>query len=86
MIDMVVWKRALLANMPFLTAGLLMKTIQYSEYVDTFRCKEIKITRQSDSLIQFDGESRRMGRELHISVIHKAVKVLVPEEFNLNIS
>ena len=86
MIDMVVWKRALLANMPFLTAGLLMKTIQYSEYVDTFRCKEIIITRQSDSLIQFDGESRRMGRELHISVIHKAVKVLVPEEFNLNIS
>lgn len=83
MIDMVVWKRALLANMPFLTAGLLMKTIQYSEYVDTFRCKEIIITRQNDSLIQFDGESRRMGRELHISVIHNAVKVLVPEEFNL---
>lgn len=83
MIDMVVWKRALLANLPLITAGLLMKTIQYSEFVDTFRCREITITRQSDSLIQFDGESRRMGKELHISVIPKAVKVLVPEEFNL---
>jgi YegS/Rv2252/BmrU family lipid kinase len=83
MIDMVIWKRALLANMPLITAGLLMKTIQYSEFVDTFRCKEITISRQSESLIQFDGESRRMGKELHISVIPKAVKVLVPDEFNL---
>ena len=83
LIDMVVWKRALLANLPLITAGLLMKTIQYSEFVDTFRCREITITRQSESLIQFDGESRRMGKELHISVIPKAVKVLVPEEFNL---
>jgi diacylglycerol kinase family enzyme len=83
MIDMVIWKRALLANMPLITAGLLMKTIQYSEFVDTFRCKEITISRQNESLIQFDGESRRMGKELHISVIPKAVKVLVPDEFNL---
>lgn len=83
MIDMVVWKRALLANMPLITAGLLMKTIQYSEFVDTFRCREITITRQAESLVQFDGESRLMGKELHISVIHNAVKVLVPEEFNL---
>ncbi len=83
MIDMVVWKRALLANMPLITAGLLMKTIQYSEFVDTFRCREVIITRQSESLVQFDGESRRMGKQLHISVIPNAVKVLVPEEFNL---
>ena len=84
MIDMVVWKRALLANLPLITAGLLMKTIQHSEFVDTFRCREVTITRQSESLIQFDGESRRMGKELRISVIPKAVKVLVPKEFNLN--
>ncbi len=83
MIDMVIWKRALFASMPLLTASLVLKTIQYSEFIDTFRCKEVIITRQNEGLIQFDGESRLMGKELVVSVIPKAVNVIVPAEFNL---
>ena len=83
MLDMVVWKRAPLVTMPILTAGLLMKTIQYSEFVDTFRCKEVKITRQSEGLIQFDGESRMMEQEISVSVLHHAVKAIVPGEFDI---
>lgn len=78
MIDMVVWKSAPLVSMPLLTAGLFFKTIQFSEFVDTYRCKDVHITRESDGLIQFDGESRTMGPEIHISVLHQAVKVIVP--------
>ncbi len=80
MIDMVVWKRAPLVAMPALTAGLFLKTIQYSEYIDTYRCKEVKISRQSEGLIQFDGESRSMGKEITVSVLPHAVKAIVPNE------
>ncbi len=83
MIDMVVWKRAPLATMPILTAGLFLKTIQYSEFVDTFRCREVKITRQNAGLIQFDGESRMMGTEIVVSVIPDAVSTIVSEELDL---
>lgn len=80
MLDMVVWKRAPLATMPMLTAGLLLKTIQYSEFVDTFRCREVRITRQGEGLIQFDGESRVMGEEIVVGVLPHAVKAIVPGE------
>lgn len=78
MIDMVVWKSAPLVSMPLLTAGLFFKTIHFSEFLDTYRCKEVRIIRESEGLIQFDGESRVMGREINISVLHQAVKVIVP--------
>lgn len=78
MIDMVVWKNAPLVSMPLLTAGLFLKTLQFSEFLDTYRCKEVRITREHEGLIQFDGESRRMGKEINISVMHHAVKVIVP--------
>lgn len=77
MIDVVVWKRAPLVNMPMLTAGLLFKTIQYSEDVDTFRCKELKIRREHPGLIQFDGESMMMGGEITVSVLKHVVKAIV---------
>lgn len=85
MIDMVVWKRAPLVSMPLLTAGLFLKTIQYSEFVDTFRCKEVKITRQTEGLIQFDGESRVMDKEITVSVLQHAVKVIVPVHADLTL-
>ena len=78
MIDVVVWRETPKVTMPFLTAELFTGTIKYSEFIDTYRCKEIKIVRESEGLIQFDGESMLMGRELNLSVLPEAIKVIVP--------
>ena len=67
--------------MPILTAELLMRTLKYSHFVDTYRCKEILIIREKEGLVQFDGESVMMGNELALSVLSKAVEVIVPEEW-----
>ncbi len=83
MIDMVIWKRAPLVSMPLLAAGLLFKTIQYSEFVDTFRTKSVKIRRRKPGLIQFDGESRFMGEDIEVAVLEHAVKVMVPADDDL---
>lgn len=83
MLDMVIWKRAPLISMPHLTAGLFLKTIQYSEFIDTFKCRQIKIVREQPGLIQFDGESRMMEREITVSLLHHAVKAIVPGEYDL---
>lgn len=81
MIDVVVWKRAPLVSMPLLTMGLFLKTIRHSEYIDRFRCKELHIIRSREGLIQFDGESRMMGREINVSVLFHAVNAIVPDSF-----
>lgn len=83
MLDMVVWKRAPLVNMPILAAGLILKTIQYSEYIDTIRTKGVRITREKQGLIQFDGESRMMGMEIEVAVLEHALKVIVPSHKDL---
>lgn len=78
MLDMVIWKRAPLVYMPVLTAELFLKTIIYSEYIDTYRCKRVEIKREREGLIQFDGESSTMGSDVTATIHPKAVKVIVP--------
>ncbi len=79
MLDMVIWKRAPLIYMPVLTAELFLKAINYSEYIDTYRCKRVEIKRETEGLIQFDGESRTMERNIVATICSKAVKVIVPD-------
>ena len=79
MMDVVIWKEAPRVSMPILTAELFMRTLKYSQFVDTYRCKEILIIREKEGLVQFDGESVMMGNELSLSVLNKAVEVIVPE-------
>ncbi|MBO5920430.1 MAG: YegS/Rv2252/BmrU family lipid kinase [Bacteroidales bacterium] len=81
MMDIVVWKEAPRATMPLLTAELFLKTLKYSQFVDTYRCKELLIIREKEGLVQFDGESVMMGNELSLSVLHKAVQVIVPKDW-----
>ena len=79
MMDIVVWNEAPKATMPLLTAELFLKTLKYSQFVDTYRCKELLIIREKEGLVQFDGEIVMMGNELSLSVLHKAVEVIVPK-------
>lgn len=80
MIDMVVWKKSPIVTMPMLAVDLFIRTINRSEFVDSFRTKEVKIERNSPGYIQFDGESAIMGTEINVSVLHNSIKIIVPEE------
>lgn len=82
MVDVVIWKEAPKLTMPFLTAELFLKTLKHSEFVEIYRCKELSIKRERDNLVQFDGESVMMGRELEMSVLEKAVEIIVPQEWH----
>ena len=79
MMDVVIWRSSPMVTMPLITAELFLKRIKYSEFVDTYRCKEVVIRRKGRGVIQFDGESMDMGEEIRVSVLHNALKVVVPE-------
>lgn len=77
MLDVVVWKKTPAFIMPILTADLFLKTINNSNYIQIFRCKELEVYRAEDGLLQYDGESGNFEKDLHVSVLHNAVKVIV---------
>ena len=79
MLDVVVWKRAPLIFMPILSARLLFKTIQFSKYIDTYRCSTITIEREKEGLIQFDGESGSAGKTITAMEQHNALKIILPQ-------
>jgi len=79
MMDVVIWRNSPMVTMPLITAELFFRKIKYSEFVDTYRCKEVVIERQSEGIIQFDGESMVMGKRLKVSVLHNALQVVVPD-------
>ena len=78
MMDVVIWRSSPMVTMPLITAELFLRKIKYSEFVDTYRCKEVVVRRKGKGVVQFDGESIEMGEEIRVSVQHNALEVIVP--------
>ena len=79
MMDVVIWRSSPMVTMPLITAELFLRKIKYSEFVDTYRCREVVIRRTGNGVIQFDGESMETGSEIRVSVQHNVLEVIVPE-------
>ncbi len=66
----------IVANLPRLFTGGVVKLKKYSRY----QAESIEIIRENPGPYHFDGESRDGGTKLTISVLPKALKVIVPNE------
>ena len=78
LMDVVIWRSSPMVTMPLITAELFLRKIKYSEFVDTYRCREVVIRRRGRGVVQYDGESIEMGEEIRVSVMHDALEVVVP--------
>lgn len=80
LLDICVLHRApwyyILTNLPKLFNGGVVKLKKYSRY----QAKNIEIILENPGPYHFDGESREGGTTLHISVLPKVLKVIVPSE------
>lgn len=80
LLDICVLHRApwyyIVANLPKLFTGGVVKLKKYSRY----QTKNIQIIRENAGPYQFDGESRDGGTTLNISILPKALKVIMPSE------
>ena len=59
-----------------LTFRLFRGTIHRSKLVDTYSGENIRLMRDHDDVIHFDGESVVAGKELHVRIEPKAVKII----------
>ena len=76
-LDVVVWKNVPHIAIPFMIPRLFSKSLHKSHYVDTFRGKHIRVERNSEDYVHYDGESCSMGDKLDIQIIPLALHILV---------
>ncbi|MBO4804860.1 MAG: diacylglycerol kinase family lipid kinase [Paludibacteraceae bacterium] len=66
-----------------LTFQLFRKEIDKSKYISTIQTPEVTLVRQEPGEFHIDGDPLMMEAEIHVRVIHDALKVIVGRPFNI---
>jgi diacylglycerol kinase (ATP) len=77
LLDVVIVKKFPLGELPRIIGLLFTGKIDQSEYIESFKTREIFITRKRGKRVNIDGEAIKMGREIFIRILPEAIKVIV---------
>lgn len=66
-----------------LTFQLFRKEIDKSKYISTIQTPEVTLVRQEPGEFHIDGDPLMMEAEIHVRVIHDALRVIVGRPFNI---
>ena len=64
---------------PLIAFQLFNKQIHKNPKVSVRKCRRVTITRDSDGPAHYDGEPVMLGKEIHIEIVSKGLKVLIPD-------
>ncbi len=65
---------------PLIAFQLFNRQIDKNPNVSIRRCSRLTITRDSEGPAHYDGEPMNLGKEIHISLVPKGIKVLLPDK------
>ncbi len=66
---------------PSVALRLFSKTINDDLFVNTLKVKEITLHREQSGIFHYDGEPIEEGKSIHIKVVEKGLKIIVPRRF-----
>ncbi|MDD4703387.1 MAG: diacylglycerol kinase family lipid kinase [Bacteroidales bacterium] len=78
-IQVCIVKKVPLVMIPLTIQLLLLKNFDKSIYVKTFKAKEVKVTNNDSLLVNLDGESAKMDKELNFSVNPQSLNIIIPK-------
>jgi YegS/Rv2252/BmrU family lipid kinase len=81
-LDVVIFEHLPLRDLPRTAPALLNRKIYRTEHVRIFKAKDIMLTRTKGRMVNIDGESFSMGKQLHIQVCPKSLRLMVPADKN----
>lgn len=64
---------------PLIAFQLFNKQIHKNPKVSVRKCRRVTITRDSDGPAHYDGEPVMLGKEIHIEIVSRGLKVLIPD-------
>ena len=75
-IDVIILKPFRVINSLELATRLYTRTIHMSKWTETYRGKEISLTRKTPGMVHYDGEPYEMGESLDISIDPLSLRVI----------
>ena len=64
---------------PLIAFQLFNKQIHKNPKISVRKCRGVTITRDSDGPAHYDGEPVMLGKEIHIEIVSRGLKVLIPD-------
>lgn len=64
---------------PLIAFQLFNKQIHKNPKVSVRKCRRVTITRDSEGPAHYDGEPVMLGKEIHIEIVSRGLKVLIPD-------
>lgn len=80
LLDVTILEPFTVLDVPTLAFQLFNKTIDQNSRIKTFRCKKLCIHRYKPGVVHFDGDPMMMGKDVHVDIVTKGLKVIVPPD------
>lgn len=80
LMDVTILEPFTVLDVPSLSFQLFNKTIDQNSRIKTMRAKKIKIHRQHDGVLHFDGDPLMAGKELEVEIIPQGLSVIASNE------
>lgn len=79
LLDVIILEPFTVLDVPSLAFQLFNKTIDQNSRIKTLKCRDLHIHRTSSGVAHFDGDPMMTGSDIHVHVIPKGLKVVVPD-------
>ncbi len=79
LLDVTILEPFTVLDVPSLAFQLFNKTIDQNSRIKTFRCKSLRIHRNTEGAVHFDGDPMITGKDIFVEVITQGLKMIVPE-------
>lgn len=77
-LDVIVVEKPRFFELPMIANMLLLRAIDKSHYVKSFRSGHFRVYRKKNRVVNIDGEARKMSRKLEVKVHPLSLKVIIP--------
>ena len=86
LLDVTILEPFTVLDAPALAFQLFNRTLDQNSRIKTFRCRELTIHRSKPGVAHFDGDPVMMGKDIHVGIVQKELRVIVPKSTRGGIS
>ena len=77
MMDIIIMEPFDVLDAPQISIDMMNKTLDKSSKIKTFKCDRLRIRRQREGVIHYDGDPVMSGKEVEVRLIPKGIKIVV---------
>lgn len=77
-IDLCIVKKPPVRAIPGIARLVIGRKADRSKYMETLKVKEVRVWRERGKRVNVDGESKKLGKHLHVRIIPDSLKVIIP--------